>query len=116
MVKVKKFKKVWPHKRHKRPKKRRSADKRNIPNNLNPLTNENTQSKRLHDSNQCFFPYPNDPNDFKLKDADIDNSFSCLEIDKENELENFSIDEPSNIPEQLNIDVNESFFKNDKIS
>ena len=59
MVKVKKFRKVWPHKRHKRPKKRRSADKRNIPNNLNPLTKENTQSIRIPNSNQCFNSYPN---------------------------------------------------------
>ena len=116
MVKVKKFRKVWPHKRHKRPKKRRSADKRNIPNNLNPLTKENTQNIRIPNSNQCFNAYPNDPNDFKLKDEDIDNSFSCLEIDKENELINFSIDDPSYVPEKLDINVNESFFENDKIS
>jgi len=113
MTKVKKFKFILPRKRLKKKKQRRSADKRNIPNNLNPLTNANTQSRRVLNSIQS------DPDDFKQKDDNSDKMFSCFEVidnDKENEFMNFTGDDPSNISAPINIDVNDSFFENEKIS
>ena len=113
MTKAKKFKFILPRKRLKKKKQRRSADKRNIPNNLNPLTNANTQSRRELNSNQS------DPDDFKQKDDNNDKIFSCFEVldnDKENEFMNFTGDDPSNISAPINIDVNESFFEKEKIS
>ena len=113
MTKVKKFKYILPRKRPKKKKQRRSADKRNITNNINPLTNANTQSRRELNSNQS------DPDDFKQKDDNNDKMFSCFEVldnDKENEFMNFTGDDPSNISAPINIDVNESFFEKEKIS
>ena len=113
MTKVKKFKYILPRKRLKKKKQRRSSDKRNIPNNLNPLTNANTQSRRVLNSIQS------DPDDFKQKDDNSDKMFSCFEVidnDKENKFMNFTGDDPSNISAPINIDVNNSFFENEKIS
>ena len=119
MTKTKKFKYVLPRKRLKKKKQRRSSDKRNIPNNLNPLTNANTQSRRVLNSNQCVNLNQNDPNDFRQKDYNFDENFSCFEVldnNKENEFMNFSGDDPSKIPTPLNIDVNESYIEKEKIS
>ena len=113
MTKVKKFKYILPRKRPKKKKQRRSADKRNIPNNINPLTNANTQSRRILNSNQ------GDQDDFKQKDDNIGKMFSCFEVidnNKENEFLNFTGDDPTNISAPINIDVNESFFEKEKIS
>ena len=119
MTKTKKFKYVLPRKRLKKKKQRRTSDKRNIPNNLNPLTNANTQSRRVLNSNQCVNFNQNEPNDFRQKDDNIDEYFSCFEVIdniQENELTNFSGDDPLNIPTPLNIDVNESYIEKEKIS
>ena len=113
MTKVKMFKFILPRKRLKKKKQRRAADKRNIPNNLNPLTNANTQSRKVLNSIQS------DPDDFKQKDDNSDKMFSSYEVldnDKENKSMNFTGDDPSNISAPINIDVNDSFFENEKIS
>jgi hypothetical protein len=121
MVKARKFKYSLPRNRQKKPKIRRSSDKRNIPTNPNHLTNENTPNQRIQNKNQCFTSHPNDPNDFKLKEEeDISKSFTFFEDiinEKENNFFNFTGDDPTNIPSSsINIDVNDSLFENDKIS
>ena len=121
MVKAIKFKNSLPRKRQKKPKIRRSSDKRKIPTNPNHLTNENTPNQRIQNKNQCFTSHPNDPNDFKLKEEeDISKSFTFLEDtinEKENNFFDFTGDDPTNIPSNsINIDVNDSLFENDKIS
>ena len=121
MTKTRKFKSSLPRNRQKKPKIRRSSDKRKIPTNPNHLTNENTPNQRIQNKNQCFTSHPNDPNDFKLKEEeDISKSFTFLEDtinEKENNFFDFTGDDPTNIPSNsINIDVNDSLFENDKIS
>ena len=121
MTKTRKFKSSLPRNRQKKPKIRRSSDKRKIPTNPNHLTNENTPNQRIQNKNQCFTSHPNDPNDFKLKEEeDISKSFSFFEDEineKENNFFDFTGDDPTNIPSNsINIDVNDSLFENDKIS
>ena len=121
MTKTRKFKSSLPRNRQKKPKIRRSSDKRKIPTNPNHLTNENTQNQIIQNKNQCFTSHPNDPNDFKLKEEeDISKSFTFFEDainEKENNFFNFTGDDPTNIPSNsINIDVNDSLFENDKIS
>jgi len=121
MTKTRKFKSSLPRNRQKKPKIRRSSDKRKIPTNPNHLTNENTPNQRIQNKNQCFTSHPNDPNDFKLKEEeDISKSFTFLEDtinEKENNFFDFTGDDPTNIPSSsINIDVNDSLFENDKIS
>ena len=121
MTKTRKFKSSLPRNRQKKPKIRRSSDKRKIPTNPNHLTNENTPNQRIQNKNQCFTSHPNDPNDFKLKEEeDISKSFTFFEDainEKENNFFDFTGDDPTNIPSSsINIDVNDSLFENDKIS
>ena len=121
MTKTRKFKSSLPRNRQKKPKIRRSSDKRKIPTNPNHLTNENTPNQRIQNKNQCFSSHPNDPNDFKLKEEeDISKSFTFFEDainEKENNFFDFTGDDPTNIPSSsINIDVNDSLFENDKIS
>jgi hypothetical protein len=121
MTKTRKFKSSLPRNRQKKPKIRRSSDKRKIPTNPNHLTNENTPNQRIQNKNQCFTSHPNDPNDFKLKEEeDISKSFTFFEDainEKENNFFDFTGDDPTNIPSNsINIDVNDSLFENDKIS
>ena len=121
MTKTRKFKSSLPRNRQKKPKIRRSSDKRKIPTNPNHVTNENTPNQRIQNKNQCFTSHPNDPNDFKLKEEeDISKSFTFLEDtinEKENNFFDFTGDDPTNIPSSsINIDVNDSLFENDKIS
>ena len=121
MTKTRKFKSSLPRNRQKKPKIRRSSDKRKIPTNPNHLTNENTPNQRIQNKNQCFSSHPNDSNDFKLKEEeDISKSFTFLEDtinEKENNFFDFTGDDPTNIPSNsINIDVNDSLFENDKIS
>jgi hypothetical protein len=121
MTKTRKLKSSLPRNRQKKPKIRRSSDKRKIPTNPNHLTNENTPNQRIQNKNQCFTSHPNDPNDFKLKEEeDISKSFTFFEDainEKENNFFDFTGDDPTNIPSSsINIDVNDSLFENDKIS
>ena len=119
MTKTRKLKSSLLRNRQKKPKIRRSSDKRKIPTNPNHLTNENTPNQRIQNKNQCFTSHPNDPNDFKLKEEeDISKSFTFLEDtinEKENNFFDFTGDDPTNIPSS-SIDVNDSLFENDKIS
>ena len=119
MVKSKKFKHSLPKNRKKKQKIRRSADKRKIPNNQNPLTNENTHNQRINSQNQCISSNPKEPNDFKLKEEeDITKNFTLfggIDNEKENNFINFTGDDPTNIPSLINIDVNKAYFENDKI-
>ena len=121
MTKTRIFKSSLPRNMQKKPKIRRSSDKRKIPTNPNHLTNENTPNQRIQNKNQCFTSHPNDPNDFKLKEEeDISKSFTFFEDainEKENNFFDFTGDDPTNIPSNsINIDVNDSLFENDKIS
>ena len=107
MKKSKLFKKSLPKKRQKKSRIRRSGNKKTSPNNINPIINEKTQDQRISNSNQCFISNPNVPNDFSLNEV-IDNENS-------NNFINFNGDDPSNIPDLINIDVNDSLFEKEKI-
>ena len=60
-------------------------------------------------------PKPYDSNDFKVKEEEIDKTFSLFEFTDNNKFTFFSGDDPSEIPSQINIGINEPFFENDKI-
>ena len=107
MKKSKFFKKSLPKKRQKKSRIRRSGNKKTSSNNINPIINEKTQDQRISNSNQCFISNPNVQNDFSLNEV-IDNENS-------NNFINFNGDDPSNIPDLINIDVNDSLFEKEKI-
>ncbi len=122
MKKSKLFKKSLPKKRQKKSRIRRSGNKKtssNSSNNINPIINEKTQDQRISNSNQCFISNPNVPNDFSLnKEEEINKNFSCFEVidnENSNNFINFNGDDPSNIPDLINIDVNDSLFEKEKI-
>ena len=114
MKKSKLFKKSLPKKRQKKSRIRRSGNKKTSPNNINPIINEKTQEQRISNSNQCFISNPNVPN----KEEKINKNFSCFEVidnENSNNFINFNGDDPSNIPDSTNIDVNDSLFEKEKI-
>ena len=119
MVKSRKFKHFLPKNKKKKQKTRRSADKRKIPTNQNPLVHENTQNQRISNQNQFFSSNPKETNDFKLKEEeDITKNFTFFGEtgnEKENNFFNFTGDDPTYIPSSINIEVNEASFENDKI-
>ena len=119
MKKSKLFKKSLPKKRQKKSRIRRSGNKKTSSNNINPINNEKTQDQRISNSNQCFISNPNVPNDFSLnKEEEINKNFSCFEVidnENSNNFINFNGDDPSNIPDLIDIDVNDSLFEKEKI-
>ena len=119
MKKSKLFKKSLPKKRQKKSRIRRSSNKKTSSNNINAIINEKTQEQRISNSSQCFISNPNVPNDFSLnKEEEINKNFSCFEVidnENSNNFINFNGDDPSNIPDLINIDVNDSLFEKEKI-
>ena len=119
-----KFKKALPRKKKKRPKHRISSDKRNIINifkesKLNLPTKEKAHNRKVFKQNKFNRLHPsktNDPSNFKINEEEIDKTFSFFELTENNNFTSFSGDDPSALPSQMNLGINEPFFENDKIS
>jgi hypothetical protein len=94
MTKIIKFQKSLPRKKKKRHKQPHPILKRNI---------------RLHP------PKSNNPNNFKINEEEIDKTFSLFELADDHKFTFFSGDDPSEIPSQINIGINEPFFENEII-
>ena len=81
MKKTRFFKKTLPWKRQKKARIRRIKNKKNSPNNINPITKEKIHDQRISNPNECFTTNPNEPNDFNLnEEEDINKNFSCFEV------------------------------------
>ena len=114
-----KFKKALPRKKKKRPKHRISSDKRNIINKLNLPTKEKAHNRKVFKQNKFNRLNPsktNDPSNFKINEEEIDKTFSFFELTENNNFTSFSGDDPSALPSQMNLGINEPLFENDKIS
>ena len=119
MQKMLKFKKTLPRKKKKRPKPRISVDKRNIMNKLNLPTKEKAHKRRVFKQKNFNSIHPskkNDPHNFKIKEEEIDKTFSLFEFTENNNFISFSGDDPPDLPSEMNLGINEPFFENDKIS
>ena len=109
MSKRLKFKKTLGRKTKIKLKKSRSNDKRNMPNKLNQQANSYT--KINFKTIPKFFINPT-PNEQEEEDKNIEESFASFEC-LENINESIS-QEPLNIPEIQNAQVNDSFIENNK--
>ena len=109
MSKRLKFKKTLGRKTKIKLKKSRSNDKRNMPNKLNQKANSYT--KINFKTIPKFFINPT-PNEQEEEDKKIEESFASFEC-LENINESIS-QEPLNIPEIQNAQVNDSFIENNK--
>ena len=108
-----KFKKTLGRKTKIKLKKSRSNDKRNMPNKLNQQANSKTKIKGKTIPKFFINPNPKDPEEEK----DIDEpfaSFECLEDINDSNLFSFPQD-PLNIPEIQNAQVNDLFIENNKL-
>ena len=109
MSKRLKFKKTLGRKTKIKLKKSRANDKRSMPNKLNQQANSYT--KINFKTIPKFFINPT-PNEQEEEDKNIEESFASFEC-LENINESIS-QEPLNIPEIQNAQVNDSFIENNK--
>ena len=109
MSKRLKFKNTLGRKTKIKLKKSRANDKRSMPNKLNQQAN--SYSKTNFKTIPNFFINPS-PNEQEEEDKNIEESFASFEC-LENINESIS-QEPLNIPEIQNAQVNDSFIENNK--
>ena len=86
---------------------------------LNLPTKEKAHNRKVFKQNKFNRLHPsktNDPSNFKINEEEIDKTFSFFELTENNNFTSFSGDDPSALPSQMNLGINEPFFENDKIS